>query len=254
MASPYPSGEHHPIYHYPTIASRTTGHPLDVQLPTLNGIFIPPLSGQSTSQSKSTQLTLQTGFTHLLPSKTHSSGKKQHTKPQLDRIDTKCAEVESPLSQQIVPYTTSPSPTFAASTLTDSIMCAMGLQPPSLSFSDFHIREVKSAVVSTFDSTISHASRRGGNFAFNSPPSISSQRTIPSETTGEDDEIDAEDAWNLVPYNIAWGPSYYGYKKGTLPGPDGKAVFLRSPTPLKNQRTGQACEKCRERKAKVRIA
>lgn len=50
---------------------------------------------------------------------------------------------------------------------------------------------------------------------------------------------------------VAWGPSYVGYKKGSLPGPDGKSIFLRSPTPLKNQRTGQACEKCRERKAKV---
>lgn len=68
-------------------------------------------------------------------------------------------------------------------------------------------------------------------------------------------EADSEDAWNLIPYDIAWGSSYYGYKKSdcTLPGPDGKCIFLRSPTPLKYQRTGQACEKCRERKAKVNL-
>jgi len=67
------------------------------------------------------------------------------------------------------------------------------------------------------------------------------------------DSEEAEDTWSLVPYNVPWGSSYCGYKKGTLPGPDGKAIFLRSPTPLKNQRTGQACERCRERKAKVLI-
>lgn len=66
-----------------------------------------------------------------------------------------------------------------------------------------------------------------------------------------EDDVESEDAWNLVPYDISWGSSYYGYREGTLPGPDGKCIFLRSPTPLKYQRTGQACEKCRERKAKV---
>ena len=71
------------------------------------------------------------------------------------------------------------------------------------------------------------------------------------EEDTETDGLDPENAWNLVPYHIPWGSHYHGYKAGTLPGPDGKCIFLRSPTPLKNQRTGQACEKCRERKAKV---
>ena len=195
------------------------------------------------------KLTSRTGFAHLLP-KTTLPGKKPHAKTQLDRIDTKCAEIESPLSQRIVPYTNSPSPTSTAATLTDSVMSAMGLQHPS-NFSEFHTREETSMVSPTF--AITHASRRGGNSIIDSPSSPRSQRVIPSASNGEDDETDAEDAWNLVPYNIAWGPSYYGYKKGTLPGPDGKSIFLRSPTPLKNQRTGQACEKCRERKAKVRL-
>jgi len=64
-----------------------------------------------------------------------------------------------------------------------------------------------------------------------------------------DEEGDAP--WNLVAYHIPWGPGYEGYEAGTLPGPDGTCIFLRSPTPLKRQRTAQACEKCRERKAKV---
>lgn len=76
--------------------------------------------------------------------------------------------------------------------------------------------------------------------------------TASGDIEGEEDAvIDPEDAWNLIPYHIPWGSAYHGYKGGTLPGPDGKCLFLRSPTPLKNQRTGQACEKCRERKAKV---
>ncbi|KZT34545.1 hypothetical protein SISSUDRAFT_1122182 [Sistotremastrum suecicum HHB10207 ss-3] len=64
-------------------------------------------------------------------------------------------------------------------------------------------------------------------------------------------EDDPEQPWNLVPYHVPWGSSYVGYSSGTLPGPEGgKSIFLRSPTPTKNQRTSQACEKCRERKAK----
>ncbi|KZT20227.1 hypothetical protein NEOLEDRAFT_1182748 [Neolentinus lepideus HHB14362 ss-1] len=61
---------------------------------------------------------------------------------------------------------------------------------------------------------------------------------------------EAEDSWNLIPYNVPWGSAYHQYEAGTLPGPEGACIFLRSPTPLKNQRTTQACEKCRERKAK----
>lgn len=78
------------------------------------------------------------------------------------------------------------------------------------------------------------------------------QSTSGYSITGPDDE--AGDApWNLVAYHIPWGPGYEGYEAGTLPGPDGTCIFLRSPTPLKRQRTTQACDKCRERKAKVKI-
>ncbi|KAH8110278.1 hypothetical protein DFH11DRAFT_797327 [Phellopilus nigrolimitatus] len=83
-----------------------------------------------------------------------------------------------------------------------------------------------------------------------SPSSYSAIYDFSDDAAEAEDELDSEDVWNLVPYDISWGPLYYGYKEGTLPGPDGKCVFLRSPTPLKYQRTNQACDKCRERKAK----
>jgi hypothetical protein len=85
--------------------------------------------------------------------------------------------------------------------------------------------------------------------------SISSASTIPSPVTpthpqSSQDELD--ECWNLIPYNVPWGNSYHNYEYGTLPGPEGACIFLRSPTPVRNQRTSQACKKCRERKAKVR--
>lgn len=75
-----------------------------------------------------------------------------------------------------------------------------------------------------------------------------------STTTMDMTEVNAESSeepWNLVAYHVPWGPGYEGYERGTLPGPEGTCVFLRSPTPLKRQRTTQACDSCRERKAKV---
>ncbi|KAJ3491166.1 hypothetical protein NLI96_g898 [Meripilus lineatus] len=56
--------------------------------------------------------------------------------------------------------------------------------------------------------------------------------------------------WELVPYDVPWGSEYYRYKAGTLPGPEGKCLFLRSPTPVEKRRAPQACRMCRERKAK----
>jgi len=86
-------------------------------------------------------------------------------------------------------------------------------------------------------------------------PSASSVSTIPSPVSPifpqpSQDELD--DCWNLIPYNVPWGHNYHNYEYGTLPGPEGACIFLRSPTPVKSQRTSQACKKCRERKAKVR--
>lgn len=114
---------------------------------------------------------------------------------------------------------------------------------------------------------ISHSSRKNSGAASSTnsiPPLISALPSLdlvlsppsptfdPEEAAAEsEEELDSEDVWNLIPYDISWGPAYYGYREGTLPGPDGTCIFLRSPTPLKYQRTGQACEKCRERKAKV---
>jgi hypothetical protein len=77
-----------------------------------------------------------------------------------------------------------------------------------------------------------------------SPSPMSTFPITPSSAEGDE-------AWNLVPYHISWGHEYQEYRAGRLPGPEGDCIFLRSPTPLKNQRTTEACKKCRERKAKV---
>jgi len=85
--------------------------------------------------------------------------------------------------------------------------------------------------------------------------SNSSVSTMPSPITPtfpQSSRDELEDCWNLIPYNVPWGNNYHNYEYGTLPGPEGACIFLRSPTPVKNQRTSQACKKCRERKAKVR--
>ena len=84
--------------------------------------------------------------------------------------------------------------------------------------------------------------------------SVSSAGTIPSPvspTFPQSAQDELEDCWNLIPYNVPWGHNYHNYEYGTLPGPEGACIFLRSPTPVKSQRTSQACKKCRERKAKV---
>ena len=86
-----------------------------------------------------------------------------------------------------------------------------------------------------------------------SSPSNSSPSTPiePYPQSPIDLSVSSEDSWNLIPYDVPWGSEYYHYHAGTLPGPDGACIFLRSPTPLKNRRTQKACNKCRQRKAKV---
>ncbi len=84
----------------------------------------------------------------------------------------------------------------------------------------------------------------------NFSPSISSGYSIPSPDSAITPS-DPDDAWNLIPYNVSWGHEYEEYRAGILPGPEGDCIFLRSPTPLRNQRASEACKKCRERKAKV---
>jgi hypothetical protein len=84
----------------------------------------------------------------------------------------------------------------------------------------------------------------------NFSPSLSSGYSIPSPDSAITPS-DSDDAWNLIPYNVSWGHEYEEYRAGILPGPEGDCIFLRSPTPLRNQRASEACKKCRERKAKV---
>lgn len=83
----------------------------------------------------------------------------------------------------------------------------------------------------------------------NFSPSTSSGYSIPSPDSAITPS-DPDDAWNLIPYNVSWGHEYEEYRAGILPGPEGDCIFLRSPTPLRNQRASEACKKCRERKAK----
>jgi hypothetical protein len=87
----------------------------------------------------------------------------------------------------------------------------------------------------------------------NFSPSTSSGYSIPSPDPVSAPS-DPDDAWNLIPYNVSWGHEYEEYRAGILPGPEGDCIFLRSPTPLRNQRASEACKKCRERKAKVCLA
>ena len=100
----------------------------------------------------------------------------------------------------------------------------------------------------TLDTSESTISPTFSNFS----PSTSSGYSIPSpDSAAVDTPSDLDDAWNLIPYNVSWGHEYEEYRAGILPGPEGDCVFLRSPTPLRNQRASEACKKCRERKAKV---
>jgi hypothetical protein len=101
-----------------------------------------------------------------------------------------------------------------------------------------------SPILDTSESTISPTC---SNFS----PSTSSGYSIPSPDSAVNSPSDPDDAWNLIPYNVSWGHEYEEYRAGILPGPEGDCVFLRSPTPLRNQRASEACKKCRERKAKV---
>ncbi|KAG9018150.1 hypothetical protein FRB90_012113 [Tulasnella sp. 427] len=91
---------------------------------------------------------------------------------------------------------------------------------------------------------------------FNKPSPVSAS----SATTSEPND----NPWNLVSYNLpftASGRSTAGVPGDLIggstvgPGTDtpGAPLFLRSPTPTKRQRTSQACEKCRDRKAKVSV-
>ncbi|KAI0824963.1 hypothetical protein BC628DRAFT_1419700 [Trametes gibbosa] len=84
--------------------------------------------------------------------------------------------------------------------------------------------------------------------ASSSPPHTPSHP--PDSGCAENDPAAADHAWNLIPYDVPWGPEYYDYHAGSLPGPDGACLFLRSPTPIKNRRTQKACNRCRQRKAK----
>jgi hypothetical protein len=213
---------------------------------------------------------------------------QRHLRPTLQRIDTEVAAPRLPviIDQQTSRHAPSRSQDFGTGyfygAAVSSSLPSQGRSDLLTPFSALERRECDvlpaeharlrrrgtvSSVPGPYISSVSRSASSAGTSATSASPSvyapsplspspfaISPGVDIADDTVDGDEEVDPEDAWNLIPYHIPWGSSYHGYKRGTLPGPDGKCLFLRSPTPLKNQRTGQACEKCRERKAKVRSA
>ena len=87
-----------------------------------------------------------------------------------------------------------------------------------------------------------------------SPTSLPSESpaTPPEELSDELQSSEPEETtWALIPYDVPWGDDFVDYQAGKLPGPEGNCLFLRSPTPVEKRRAAQACQLCRERKAKV---
>ncbi|KAI0695036.1 hypothetical protein BC835DRAFT_986263 [Cytidiella melzeri] len=111
--------------------------------------------------------------------------------------------------------------------------------------SPHHIPEDNSRIYGWNSSTVSSPSAYSS--AMSPSSNISSVAPSVTRTPAPDDD---DTCWNLIPYDVPWGPDYYAYQVGSLPGPDGACLLLRSPTPLDKRRTVRACEKCRERKAK----
>ena len=85
-----------------------------------------------------------------------------------------------------------------------------------------------------------YQANNSGMVSGRSSPATSSSPSTPTDLYSHsplDVAVASEDSWNLIPCDVPWGPEYYHYRAGTLPGPDGQCIFLRSPTPLKNRRT-----------------
>jgi hypothetical protein len=148
-----------------------------------------------------------------------------------------------------------PSPSHVPSRHTYSLECVVPSSAEDmvteLRDDNFHHLPAPSARLAfspALDTSESTISPTFSNFS----PSTSSGYSIPSpDSATVNTPPDPDDAWNLIPYNVSWGHEYEEYRAGILPGPEGDCVFLRSPTPLRNQRASEACKKCRERKAKV---
>ncbi|KAL5514506.1 hypothetical protein ACEPAG_2595 [Sanghuangporus baumii] len=235
----------------PSLASQDLAKSFPVQLPTLKGISIPPLESSPP----------------LSPVESCSTVPPRISCPSVQRIDTTGLRSQPDRTARSLGHKHSRSleiptvsPSFASvnpldSAVSDSFLLPWSKQPTAS-------QGVPSSLAGIYISQSSRKNPCSGIAARSIPQGISvfpsmtpvldpSSPDFDSEEGGESEEdADSEDVWDLIPYDISWGPTYYGYREGTLPGPEGNCIFLRSPTPLKYQRTGQACEKCRERKAK----
>ena len=95
------------------------------------------------------------------------------------------------------------------------------------------------------DCTATSTSPRYTPYVVSSPEEAAWPATPPEELA------EGETLWELIPYDVPWGEDFMDYTAGVLPGPEGNCLFLRSPTPVEKRRAAQACQMCRERKAKV---
>ncbi|KAL5521804.1 hypothetical protein ACEPAF_2552 [Sanghuangporus sanghuang] len=235
----------------PSLAPQDLAQSFPVRLPTLKGISIPPLESSPP----------------LSPIESCLIVSPRISCPSVQRIDTTGVRSQPDGSVRSLGHKHSRSleiptvsPSFVSVNPLDSAVSDSFLLPWSKQFTAS--QEVPSSLAGIYISQSSRKNPCSGIAASSIPQGISvfpsmtpvldsPSPDLDSEEGGESEEdADSEDVWDLIPYDISWGPTYYGYREGTLPGPEGKCVFLRSPTPLKYQRTGQACEKCRERKAK----
>jgi hypothetical protein len=91
-----------------------------------------------------------------------------------------------------------------------------------------------------------------GDQSFISTPEHSFRVELPTESSGNPGGHEQQ-PWNIVPSGVPFPLNTQEHPSGTASVFDGTSHFARSPSPAKKPRTDQACEKCRARKAKVRI-
>lgn len=163
------------------------------------------------------------------------------------------------------------SSTHTFSTISPSFTLQSSTQDAPKAYSPhlFHTRPLSSphsapssnASASTSPSPASASSRMHTFAVAPQQPSVASSRLTTQLASGPSAPSKSEPAdapWNLVPYNAPFkmrdgkGGAGASTQDGGIPSVmAASGVFLRSPTPTKRQRTNQACEKCRDRKAKV---
>jgi hypothetical protein len=70
--------------------------------------------------------------------------------------------------------------------------------------------------------TSSTTSKTASVKSFSKSNRSKSESIDPSEP---DEDAESDRPWDLVPYHVPWGPSYIGYRPGTIPGPEGESCY-----------------------------